>query len=103
MRFLVKLSLPTEKVNATMKAGTFEHTIGSILEEMKPEAAYFGGWDGTRTAFLIVDISDASQIPGMFEPWFHAFNASFEWTPVMVAEDLQKAGPAIGAAVQKYG
>ena len=37
------------------------------------------------------------------EPWFLAFNADVELTPVMVGEDLGKAGPSIGAAVEKYG
>jgi hypothetical protein len=46
---------------------------------------------------------DAAQIPALAEPWFHAFNASLEMVPVMVAEDLMKAGPAIEQAVKKYG
>ena len=29
-------------------------------------------------------------------------NADVELTPVMVGEDLGKAGPSIGAAVEKY-
>ena len=103
MRFLIKLNLPVEKVNASMKAGKFADTVSSILQDLKPEAAYFSGWDGTRTAFIVVNIDEASQIPAVFEPWFHAFNASFEWSPVMVPEDLEKAGPAIGQAVQRYG
>ena len=48
-------------------------------------------------------MKDASQIPALAEPWFHAFNASLEIVPVMVSEDLKKAGPAIEQAVKKYG
>ena len=44
-----------------------------------------------------------SDIPKIAEPWFLAFNAKIEITPVMTAEDLGVAGPDIGAAVQKYG
>ena len=78
--------------------------ISSILEEQKPEAAYFFvGTGGQRTALLFVDMDDPSELPKIAEPWFLAFNASIEVTPAMVAEDLQKAGPSIEAAVQKYG
>ena len=78
-------------------------TLGSILDEFKPEAAYFLASNGKRTALLIVDMQDASQIPALAEPWFLAFQASLEIVPVMVLEDLKKAGPAIKQAVEKYG
>jgi hypothetical protein len=45
---------------------------------------------------------DASQIPAIAEPWFLAFNANVEIQPVMVPDDLMKAGPAIEQAVKKY-
>jgi hypothetical protein len=48
-------------------------------------------------------MDDASQIPAIAEPWFLALNAAIEVTPVMVPEDLQKAGPAIERAVKTYG
>ena len=101
MRFLVKVSIPVEAGNdAARKA--FD-VIPSILEEQKPEAAYFVATGGQRTALLFVHMDDPSELPKIAEPWFLAFNASIEVTPAMVAEDLQKAGPSIEAAVQKYG
>ncbi len=48
-------------------------------------------------------MQDASQIPAIAEPWFLAFHADIELHPVMVAEDLAKAGGAIEKAVKKYG
>ena len=45
---------------------------------------------------------DASQIPAMVEPWLLAFNARIELHPVMVPEDLLKAGSAFEATVKKY-
>jgi hypothetical protein len=47
-------------------------------------------------------MQDASQIPAIAEPWFLAFNANIEIQPVMVPDDLAKAGSAIEAAVNKY-
>ncbi|MCH7931122.1 MAG: hypothetical protein IH906_02785 [Proteobacteria bacterium] len=103
MRFLVKASFDVESGNSLARDGRLGATIQSILEELKPEAAYFLAEDGERAAFLFVDMDDASQIPAVAEPWFLALNASVSFTPVMVAEDLMKAGPAIDQAVKKYG
>ena len=47
-------------------------------------------------------MQDASQIPAIAEPWFLAFNASVEIHPVMIPDDLAKAGGAIADAVKKY-
>ena len=47
-------------------------------------------------------MQDASQIPAIAEPWFLAFNASTEFHPVMVPDDLAKAESAIEKAVKNY-
>lgn len=102
MRFMVKVSFPVEAGNAAAKKDGFK-VIQKILEQQKPEAAYFIADGGQRTGILIIDIRDASEIPGIAEPWFLALNASIEATPAMVPEDLQKAGTAIEQAVKTYG
>jgi hypothetical protein len=66
--------------------------MASILEEAKPEAAYFTEQDGTRGAILIVNVNDPSEIPALAEPWFLKFNADCQFRIVMVPEDLKKAG-----------
>lgn len=104
MRFMVEITIPTENGNATISNGTLPTLVQSILEELKPEAVYFstvGG--GFRGGYMVVNIDDASQIPAVGEPFFLAFNATVKLSPVMTPEDLMKAGPAIGAAVKKYG
>ena len=103
MRILFKISFTVETANAAMKKGTFGETIQSILEDMKPEAAYFAEENGLRTGYIFVDVATESDIPRLAEPWFHAFNAGVELHPAMTPEDLGKAGPAIEAAVKKYG
>ena len=99
MRVLVKVNIPVEAGNGAAKAGKLGTTIQSILADLKPEAVYFTDDNGQRTAFLFLDMQDASQIPAIVEPWFLAFNASIEIHPVMVREDLSRAGSAIEAAV----
>jgi len=102
MRFLVKVSFPVEAGNAAAKKDGFK-VIQTILEQQKPEAAYFIADSGRRTGLLIIDITDASDIPRIAEPWFLALNASIEATPAMIPEDLQKAAPAIEQAVKNFG
>lgn len=103
MRMLFKVSIPVEAGNAAVKNGTLGSTIQSILEEIKPEAAYFCEDNGQRTGFIFVDVASESDIPRLAEPWFLAFNAGVEMHPAMTGEDLGKAGPAIEAAAKKYG
>jgi hypothetical protein len=103
MRVLVKVSLPVEAANQSARQGELGKTIQSILEDQKPEAAYFVAEGGKRTGYLFIDLLDVSQIPGIAEPWFLAFNASVEITPAMTLKDLAAAGPAIEKAVRKFG
>lgn len=103
MRFLLKAEWPVEAGNAAIKEGRLPKAIRSILDDLKPEAAYFLASNGKRTTLLVVDMQDASQIPALAEPWFLAFDASIEIVPVMVPEDLEEAEAAIQEAVTKYG
>jgi hypothetical protein len=102
MRFLLKVNIPVEAGNKAAKAGKLETTIQSILADLNPEAAYFTDDKGQRTGFLFFEMQDASQIPAIAEPWFLAFNAHIEFHPVMVPDDLKRAGSAIKTAVKKY-
>ena len=63
-----------------------------ILAEQKPEAAYFTEYCGKRSALLVVDLPATSHIPALAEPWFLQFNADVEIHPLMLPEDLVKAG-----------
>ncbi|MCH8029129.1 MAG: hypothetical protein IH874_04275 [Candidatus Dadabacteria bacterium] len=103
MRCLLKAEIPVEEGNAGIKDGSLPKTFNSIIEELKPEAAYFLAQNGKRAAFFFIDMQDPSQLPAVAEPLFLAFNASVEIIPVMKPEDLMKAAPAIKKAVNKYG
>lgn len=103
MRFLCTARLDIETANDYARKGTLGQTIQSIMEDLKPEAAYFVADDGQRTAVFVVDIDDMSELPAIAEPWFLAFDADFNGVPAMTADDLAKAGPAIEAAAKKYG
>ncbi|GGA62539.1 hypothetical protein GCM10011507_12600 [Edaphobacter acidisoli] len=94
MRILFQARLPHEPFNAYVKDGTAEARMKKIMDDLKPEAAYFTDSHGHRSAYLIVDLADASGIPSLAEPWFLNFNADVELHIVMKPEDLAKAGLA---------
>ena len=102
MRCLMKVSIPVEIGNVAIADGTLPKTIESILNESKPEAAFFAEDNGKRTGFIFLDLKDTSQIPALAEPWFLAFNAQVEFHPAMNREDLKKATPGIEKAVKNY-
>jgi hypothetical protein len=76
--------------------------MNDLLAEIKAEAAYFTTIDGQRGGYMVININDASEIPAIAEPFFLWLGADVEFFPVMRPEDLAKAGPAIGAVVQKW-
>jgi len=102
MRFLLKVSIPTETGNVCVMDGSLGNTIESILHDLKPEAAYFSEDRGVRTGFIFCNIKDESEIPGIAEPWFLAFGAHVEMHAAMTLSDLKKASSGIERAVQKY-
>jgi hypothetical protein len=92
MRFVLHVSLPVDKFNQAVRDGTAGKKLDRILEDTKPEAVYFCAKDGKRGGFLIVNMSDASEIPRLAEPWFLYFDATVEFLPTMTPQDLQRAG-----------
>lgn len=59
-------------------------------------AAYFGPDGGQRTAFIVLDMDDPSQLPAISEPLFSEFNATVEVFPVMDRADLERGLSALG-------
>ena len=102
MRFMLSFRLPTEEGNQLIREGKLPETLQSIMEDLKPEAAYFTDVDGARGGIFIVNMDDASELPAMAEPLFHALGATIKLHLIMTPEDLQKATPALEQAVQKY-
>jgi len=78
MRMLMTVKMATGEFNAAVKNGNAGKIMNRILEECRPEAAYF--------------TDDPSQIPRFAEPWFLNFNASIQFKIAMTQEDLRKSG-----------
>ncbi|HLW58971.1 MAG TPA: hypothetical protein VKV57_03500 [bacterium] len=89
MRMLMRVTMQVEQANKAFKDGTLQKTMQSSLEALKPEAAYFGAIDGARTGLIFFDLKDVSDLPRIAEPFFHNFNATVEFCPVMNGDDLR--------------
>jgi hypothetical protein len=103
MRYLLKFKFPTEHGNTLLRDPKFGQKMQQLLSDMKAETAYFCPVDSLRGGYIVVNIEDASQIAGLAEPLFLWLKADVEFIPVMLAEDLGRAGPSIAAAMQKLG
>ena len=102
MRMMMKVSFPVETGNAAVRNGSLGPTIQKILADLKPEAAYYAEDNGTRTGYIFFQMTESSQLPGVAEPWFLAFNASLTVRPAMTPQDLGAALPDFERAVKNY-
>ena len=92
MRALIHVTFPIEPFNSAVRKGTAGDILKRILDEIKPEAAYFTENNGQRGAVLVVDVADPSKVPAIAEPFFLSFNAQVEFHVAMSPEDLGRAG-----------
>ena len=90
MRTMLKVQVPVEAGNASIKSGALPRVIGQTLDRLKPEAAYFFTENGLRTALMVFDMKDPSDIPGIAEPFFMELNGAVTFVPVMNADDLKR-------------
>jgi hypothetical protein len=89
---LLTVTIPHEPFNTLVRQKKAGEIIGRILEEIKPEAAYFTEQDGTRGAVFVVNVADPSRVPSLAEPLFLNFNADCRFRVVMSPDELGKAG-----------
>ena len=89
---LCHVIFPNKEFNAYITDGTVSQKIKRILDDIKPQAAYFTEYQGKRGVIIIVDVPEPSAIPKFSEAWFVIFNAEVEWHIVMNPDDLEKAG-----------
>ncbi len=87
---MLRWSVPAEKGNQAVADGSFWQTIDSLLQEIEPEAAYFGPIDGKRAGMIFFDMADPSEMPRFGERLRKNLDASVEFVPIMNADDLRK-------------
>ena len=104
MRMLLRAIIPNEPANTLIRNGTFQGTVKKILDDLKPEAAYFVATDnGERCAVVVFDMKESSELPKVAEPFFLALNARVTVRPTMNPQDLAAAGPGFERTIKEYG
>jgi len=96
MRVMARISIPVESGNHAIKDGSLGTVMQRAADRWKPEGMYFTTFDGRRTAFMVFDLPDASDIPPFAEPFFTQLNADVELAPVMNGVDLQSGLAQLG-------
>ncbi len=97
MRMMLKAQMDTAAASKAIQEGRMPKVMQSLMEQLEPEAAYFGPDGGQRTAFIIFQMDDPSQLPAISEPLFSEFNARVDIFPVMDRDDLEKGLSALGS------
>jgi len=100
---MMKVLLDTPKANEMARNGEMGPTLKAILDDAKPEAAYFVAEEGRRSAVIILNFDSPSDVPRYAEPWFLAFDATVTIQPAMTPDDIQAAAGGMEAAVHRFG
>jgi hypothetical protein len=88
---MLSVTFPTAKFNELWRKGEVGPKIERILEDIKPQAVYFGkGNEGQRGAVVIVEVPTAADIPRVTEPWYLTFEAGVEVCHCMSVEDIAR-------------
>jgi hypothetical protein len=103
MRVMLKFRFPVDTGNELVSSGKIGAIFQRIMEEMKPEAAYFFPDGGARAGLIVFDMTESSQIAEAAERFFFGLHAEVEMTPVMAPEDLQKGLAAVETIAKNYG
>ena len=98
MRMMMKVQMDTEAGSRAIADGSLPQALQQTLGDLQPEAAYFGPEAGVRTAFIVFDLQDPSQLPPIAEPLYSKFAARIQMFPVMNREDLQQGLGQLGSA-----
>lgn len=96
MRVMAKITIPVESGSEAIRDGRIGKLIQGAAERWKPEALYFGPAEGNRTAFMVFDMPDPSDMVPFAEPWYMGLNATVELIPVMTGDDVQQGLAKLG-------
>lgn len=89
MRVIARVVIPVESGNRAIQEGTIGTLMQNAAERWKPEAMYFTTFAGKRSALIVFDLADPSDIPAFAEPFFSKLNAEVFLDPAMNADDLR--------------
>ena len=103
MRVMLKFQFPTPEGNDLLKSGKMDKVLGQLMEDLKPEAAYFYAEHGQRAGLFVVNMTDSSQMLEYGERLWFGLGGTVEAVPVMAPEDIMKGLPSVPGIVSRYG
>jgi hypothetical protein len=95
MRVMLRAQMNTDVSNEAIKSGKLPEVMRSMMERLRPEAAYFGPSEGGRACTMVFDMQESWTLPTIAEPLFQELGAKIEIQPVMNREDLEKGLAAL--------
>lgn len=102
MRIMVTFSFANPGANELVRSGKIAEVFGHLMEDLKPEAAYFFPEGGERGGLVVVNVQDSSEVAGIGERFWFGMGAQVEMRPVMNGEDLQRGLAGVPGIVQRY-
>lgn len=88
MRMMLKAQIPNAEGNAAITDNTMGEIVRQTMERTKPEACYFGLEDGLRTAYMVFDLDQVSNMVPKLEPLFLKLGCRLYLQPGMTPDDL---------------
>lgn len=92
MKMLLTVEMPHEPFNTLVRNGSAGQMLGKIMDDIKPEMAYFTEQDGKRCGIFVINVKSSSDIPSFSEPFFLVFHADCKFRILMSPEELKKSG-----------
>jgi hypothetical protein len=65
---MLRVSIPVDAGNTAARNGSLGTTIQRILDDLRPEAAYFAEDNGERTGYISFDMKESAQLPAIADP-----------------------------------
>jgi len=97
MRMMLRVSIPAEKGNAAIEDGSMPKAIRAVMEQIRPEAAYFLPLDGQRTALFFFEMQSQADLVSVVEPFWLSLEADVDLIPALNFPELEAGLSSIHA------
>ena len=88
MRLILRFSIPVQKGNDAVSDGTMALALKSLVEKVRPEAAYFHLDNGDRAGTIVFEAGSQLQMAEINEPLFAQLNAKIDIQPAISLDEL---------------
>jgi hypothetical protein len=103
MRMMVKFTFGAGGGNEILRSGKINTLLQQVMEDLKPEAAYFYAENGQRSGHFIIESQDSVDLVRVCEPLWFGLKADVAMIPVMNGEDIQRGLGELQGIIQRYG